>query len=717
MAYEKQNFTNGQTLTAEHLNHIEDGLHELSNVQPDYDQNDSTAADYIKNRPFYSEKKTRTFVDYSFELAEGDDFDGWVYFESGNGFLVEEIVEIEEGAIALIELDGVVYETPLHYIPDNEDPNGWGNPLVGGNLAILNEERYEEDASFPFAFIIYPGNICIISVNTESYGVGSHSIKVVCDVINQVQLDSKYVASADIKAAYGEPGHILNNPIEKYYYYDQKIYQEPFKNGQLYMGSGFWERNNKTSYVHWNSSNGISGDRTETFVSYLIYLYTSDGLLGTYEFNIEDDNTFSAGGISFTYTTLATDVDYPDSSPAYIETSDTSIVEASIYTKELYQELLGEEYISSEIARVSDLGNKANKSNPVFTGSFSQNRRSNTTIGDYSHAEGLYTTASGKYSHAEGYATTASGESAHAEGWNTYTYGGGSHAEGKNTNANGNGAHAEGVQTIARGSCQHSQGKYNVEDSGGVYAHIVGNGTDNSRSNAHTLDWSGNAWFAGDVYVGSTSGTNKDDGSVKLATVDEVVPAPSTASVGQVVAVKAVDENGKPTEWEAVDMSGGDKWELLAEVEASEDVSGFDIKFSYKCKKIKALIYSQMTYSDGSDTSGIHALTPRFLWGDGTDFNSQATRLFYTLNGAGSSDKFYWVCVEVDTSGPCVTGTMTKFIGANSGGTPYWHVTEYTPSQDIAGVTFGPHYKYVSDVGSVGRFCAGSKVIVYGVKA
>ena len=32
------------------------------------------------------------------------------------------------------------------------------------------------------------------------------------------------------------------------------------------------------------------------------------------------------------------------------------------------------------------------------------------------------------------------------------------------------------------------------------YAHIVGNGDDeDNRSNAHTLDWNGNAWFAGDV--------------------------------------------------------------------------------------------------------------------------------------------------------------------------------------------------------------------------
>ena len=35
------------------------------------------------------------------------------------------------------------------------------------------------------------------------------------------------------------------------------------------------------------------------------------------------------------------------------------------------------------------------------------------------------------------------------------------------------------------------------------------------------------------------------------------VTSPSVATVGQVISVKAVDENGKPTEWEAVDMSGG----------------------------------------------------------------------------------------------------------------------------------------------------------------
>ena len=55
----------------------------------------------------------------------------------------------------------------------------------------------------------------------------------------------------------------------------------------------------------------------------------------------------------------------------------------------------------------------------------------------------------------------------------------------------------------------------------------MGNGSGSNKSNAHTLDWSGNAWFAGDVYTGSTSGKNKDDGSVKLPVVYSGTTAPT----------------------------------------------------------------------------------------------------------------------------------------------------------------------------------------------
>ena len=52
----------------------------------------------------------------------------------------------------------------------------------------------------------------------------------------------------------------------------------------------------------------------------------------------------------------------------------------------------------------------------------------------------------------------------------------------------------------------------------------------------------------------------------------------TAASVGQTIKVKAVDENGKPTEWEAADLINcGDKWELLNSIEISETVNTITI--------------------------------------------------------------------------------------------------------------------------------------------
>ena len=159
-----------------------------------------------------------------------------------------------------------------------------------------------------------------------------------------------------------------------------------------------------------------------------------------------------------------------------------------------------------------------------------------TADGDYSVAEGLSTTASGMCSHAEGGYSQATGDRAHAEGYSTASAFA-AHSEGNHTTASGKSSHSEGVYTIAQKAGQHVEGRYNVADTGrtfagveeyGSYAHIVGNGTsDSARSNAHTLDWDGNVWFAGDVYTGSTSGTDKDSGSKKLATeeyVDSSIP-------------------------------------------------------------------------------------------------------------------------------------------------------------------------------------------------
>ena len=127
--------------------------------------------------------------------------------------------------------------------------------------------------------------------------------------------------------------------------------------------------------------------------------------------------------------------------------------------------------------------------------------------GQASHTEGCQTWAAGNYSHAEGYDTKADSDAVHAEGYQT--------------KASGVHSHVEGRGCTASSEVQHVQGKYNIVDSSGTYAHIVGNGTGNGtgRSNAHTLDWSGNAWYAGKVSAGTIANpapvTNANDLATK----------------------------------------------------------------------------------------------------------------------------------------------------------------------------------------------------------
>lgn len=79
----------------------------------------------------------------------------------------------------------------------------------------------------------------------------------------------------------------------------------------------------------------------------------------------------------------------------------------------------------------------------------------------------------------------------------------------------------------------------------GAYAHIIGNGSSSGRSNAHTVDWDGNAWFAGNVYVNSTSGTNRDDGSKKLATIDDTKSFYATYGVTTFKEIDDAIQNGR----------------------------------------------------------------------------------------------------------------------------------------------------------------------------
>ena len=153
--------------------------------------------------------------------------------------------------------------------------------------------------------------------------------------------------------------------------------------------------------------------------------------------------------------------------------------------------------------------------------------------GYWSHAEGEMTKVTSYASHAEGsYCTlpngtkrygTASGYASHVEGGGCHATGSCSHVEGLATTASGNQAHAEGRYTTAAGGAQHVEGTGNIVDTESKYIHIAGNGDFNALSNAYTLDWDGNGWFAGTVEATAIYLRSSTEGSSKIfkLTIDD----------------------------------------------------------------------------------------------------------------------------------------------------------------------------------------------------
>lgn len=86
------------------------------------------------------------------------------------------------------------------------------------------------------------------------------------------------------------------------------------------------------------------------------------------------------------------------------------------------------------------------------------------------------------------------------------------------------------------------------------------------------------------------------------------VPVPATATVGQTIQVTAVDAEGKPTAWEAVDLPKEEEWELIADITLTEQVTSFNIDTdqngeAFTLKKYK-LAYAWAPVTDGTTIPG-----------------------------------------------------------------------------------------------------------------
>ena len=245
----------------------------------------------------------------------------------------------------------------------------------------------------------------------------------------------------------------------------------------------------------------------------------------------------------------------PDSSTFYLVPTEDG-ASPDLFTEWVYVNGAWEMFGSMKI----DLSGYAKKTDTVLETTLSRGRKSNTTVGigsvafgnnvvasgenahsegngsqatgNNSHAEGNATLASGTEAHAEGYYTTASGIDTHAEGSGTTASGDYSHTEGYYTTASGNSSHAGGSNTIAQGYCQTAIGRYNVAQgtknshTDSDYVFIIGNGSGSGtkRSNAMTLDWSGNEKIAGSLTLGMNTNDEINISASELKKLKEMNP-------------------------------------------------------------------------------------------------------------------------------------------------------------------------------------------------
>ena len=107
--------------------------------------------------------------------------------------------------------------------------------------------------------------------------------------------------------------------------------------------------------------------------------------------------------------------------------------------------------------------------------------------------------------------------------------------------------HVEGLKNISTGSYQHVQGKYNDPDPDQAF--IIGNGTYadgvTTRSNALTVDWSGNMVLAGDITPGTQLTTSAPTLAAAINELAAKIPAPPTTDGTYTLSVTV--SSGVPT--------------------------------------------------------------------------------------------------------------------------------------------------------------------------
>jgi len=189
------------------------------------------------------------------------------------------------------------------------------------------------------------------------------------------------------------------------------------------------------------------------------------------------------------------------------------------------------------------------------------------------------------------------------------------------------------------------------------------------------------------------------------------------ATVGQTIKVKAVDADGKPTAWEAVDMAAGDTevWEKVCQVTTTENVSFIYQPFGGYYKKIRAIFAGEST-----------AACQVWVYPN-TETRPSGTDIAYIFNAPYANAGKYTIIGEFSSSPYPASNSSDNWYRGRCSVTRVWNplclhagwgdslFDNYVNNTYAKDISQGIKSLYWTH--SAGEIKAGAQMVVYGVKA
>ena len=184
----------------------------------------------------------------------------------------------------------------------------------------------------------------------------------------------------------------------------------------------------------------------------------------------------------------------------------------------------------------------------------------------------------------------------------------------------------------------------------------------------------------------------------------------TSAAVGQIIKVKAVDESGKPTAWEAANMNSG--WRLINDITLSEsEVSSVEIMNDlngepFSCSAIYAAVFGKASSESGWNILVCCSTNPSY---QNTFHNFGLAGACLTTNGLWAQAHIEHIlnldwAISINKS---ATGVVSAITSNSYTGLPRVRYNSWAakPDGDIRGVKIEPFS---------GTFSEGFRVILYG---